>query len=149
LVLFVFVKQSLTSQSICCRLFVKVNNDRYGRRGTTARILMRVANSADVLVKRPKSTNKKPPGFSTKKVLGPGSDYYGAEPEKKRRRMDLDRNNNNNNMGVFDPNSGAEHPGLSRGLKSGREGFSVDDLRVERARKIELESGAESHSEQS
>lgn len=125
---------------------LKINNDRYGRRGTTARILMRVANSADILVERPKSTSKPPPGFSTRKVLGPGSDY-AAEPEKKRRRMDSDRKNVN--MSVFDPNSGAEHPGLSRGLKSGREGFSVDDLQVERARKIECDSVAENHREQS
>lgn len=109
---------------------------------------MRVANSADVLVERPKSTSKPPPGFSTRKVLGPGSDY-ATEPEKKRRRMDSDRSNNDDDISMFDPNSGAEHPGLRRGLKSGREGFSLDDLQVERARKIECESVTESHSEQS
>lgn len=44
----------------------KRQDDRYGRRGTRSRILMRVANSLDVLEERPTSWPKPPPGFSTK-----------------------------------------------------------------------------------
>jgi hypothetical protein len=55
----------------------------------------------------------------------------------------------NEDMAMFDPNSGAEHPALSRGLRSGREGFSLDDLQVERAKKIEIEAVSESQNEQS
>jgi hypothetical protein len=58
--------------------------------------------------------------------------------------MDAD---NKEDMAIFDPNSGAEHPSLSRGLKSGREGFSVVDLQAERAKRIESETVPESHSE--
>jgi hypothetical protein len=51
-------------------------------------------------------------------------------------------------MAMFALKSGAEHPALSRGLRSGREGFSVDDLQVERAKKIDSEAVPESRSEQ-
>lgn len=44
----------------------KRQDDRYGRRGTRSRILMRVANSIDVLEERPTAWPKPPPGFSTK-----------------------------------------------------------------------------------
>jgi hypothetical protein len=53
----------------------KRQDDRYGRRGTRSRILMRMANSLDVLDERPTSWPKAPPGFSTRHVLGPGSDF--------------------------------------------------------------------------
>jgi len=70
-------------------------DDRYGRRGTRSRILMRVANSKDVLDERPTSWPRPPPGFTTKHVLGPGSDFKtnsrkrsggGYERGSKRRR---------------------------------------------------------------
>jgi hypothetical protein len=54
---------------------VQIKNDRFGRRGTTARVLMRPATSLDILVERPSSWPAPPPGFSTKHILGPGSDY--------------------------------------------------------------------------
>lgn len=53
----------------------KVANDRFGRRGTRSRVLMRVASSFDVLVERPTEWPRPPPGFSTKRILGPGDDF--------------------------------------------------------------------------
>jgi len=53
----------------------KVSNDKFGRRGTKARFLLRVATSDDMLVERPTERPRPPPGFTTKRVLGPGSDY--------------------------------------------------------------------------
>jgi len=101
-----------------CNL-LQIKNDRFGRRGTSARIIMRAATSADILIERPNTWPKPPPGFSTKRILGPGSDYqqiddYDDEPEdnyqnnnndsgprKKRRRRNSDGPNNNrsNNNG--------------------------------------------------
>jgi hypothetical protein len=51
----------------------KVADDKFGKKGTTARLLMRFATSKDVLQQRP-SWTKPPAGFSTKKILGPESD---------------------------------------------------------------------------
>jgi hypothetical protein len=64
----------------------------------------------------------------------------------KRRRMDSGRNED---VAMFDLISGAEHPALSRGLRAGREGFSLDDLQMERAKKIGSDTVPESQSEQS
>ena len=36
---------------------------------------MRVASSFDVLVERPTEWPRPPPGFSTKRILGPGDDF--------------------------------------------------------------------------
>jgi len=60
----------------CLTPIRKVKDDRFGRRGTTARFLVRAASSLDILVKRPSSWPKPPPGFTTKRILGPGSDHY-------------------------------------------------------------------------
>eukprot|EP00566_Odontella_aurita_P036601 CAMPEP_0113600338 /NCGR_PEP_ID=MMETSP0015_2-20120614/42653_1 /TAXON_ID=2838 /ORGANISM="Odontella" /LENGTH=745 /DNA_ID=CAMNT_0000508587 /DNA_START=424 /DNA_END=2661 /DNA_ORIENTATION=+ /assembly_acc=CAM_ASM_000160 len=68
----------------------KVANDRFGRRGTRARALMRVATSEDVLVERPTEWPRPPPGFTTKRVLGPGSDFDTRW--RQRRRGDGGRN---------------------------------------------------------
>lgn len=90
----------------------KIKNDRFGRRGTTARILIRPATSLDILVERPSSWPDPPPGFSTKRILGPGSDYnmsavddtedyqddnYGRKRKRRRRNSDRERPFNNNN----------------------------------------------------
>ena len=78
----------------------KVKNDRFGRRGTKARILMRPATSLDILVERPSTWPNPPPGFSTKRILGPGSDYDTSAVDddddnngrrRKRRRRSSDR----------------------------------------------------------
>lgn len=119
----------------CQQPIRKKSNDRYGRRGTTSRLLMRLANSEDVLVERPKVRPKPPPGFSTKRVLGPGSEYRTEPRQAKRRRVEREPE--------WDPSSGAEHPALSRGLMSGREGgFSVEELQRERAEKAANEAAA-------
>jgi hypothetical protein len=53
----------------------KIHSDRFGRRGTRARCLLRIANSLDVLEERPTSWPTPPPGFTTNRVLGPGMDF--------------------------------------------------------------------------
>jgi len=90
----------------------KIKNDRFGRRGTSARILMRPATSLDILVERPSSWPDPPPGFSTKRILGPGSDYItsavvdeeeyqddnnGRQNKRRRRNSDRERQSNTNN----------------------------------------------------
>ena len=101
-------------------LLAKVSNDRYGRRGTTARVLLRTATTLDVLNERPSSWPQPPSWFSTKRVLGPG--------RKKRRRNDAVQ------KAAVDPSG--EHPLLSSALSSGRSGgYSVEELEAERAQK--------------
>lgn len=53
----------------------KVKSDRFGKRGTRSRCIVRVATSLDALDERPTTWPKPPPGFTTKRVLGPGSDF--------------------------------------------------------------------------
>ena len=53
----------------------KFSSDRRGRKGTTARYLLRMATSEDVLVERPNFWPKPPGGFSSDRVLGPKSDF--------------------------------------------------------------------------
>jgi hypothetical protein len=59
----------------------KIQSDRFGKRGTRARCLFRIANSLDVLEERPTSWPKPPPGFTTSRVLGPGMDFKVWERE--------------------------------------------------------------------
>lgn len=118
------------------RLLRKVANDRYGRRGTTARLLLRPATSLDILNQRPSSWPKPPPGFTTKRVLGPGSDYRSDQKtgrNDKRRRSEKESPASR----PWNPASGEEHPLLSGGLSAGRGGggFSVEELEAERAKK--------------
>mmetsp|Transcript_15906 Transcript_15906/g.20926 ORF Transcript_15906/g.20926 Transcript_15906/m.20926 type:complete len:155 (+) Transcript_15906:2-466(+) len=128
----------------CKQPIRKVHNDRYGRRGTTARILLRVATNADILTDRPTSWPKPPPGFTTKRVLGPGSDF-DSQPRRKKRRKNHRRDDNRgaNNKGddgnptAYDFASGSGLPAMDRGLSSGRDGFSVEELEAERAAKLE------------
>jgi hypothetical protein len=105
----------------CQKPIRKVTKDRYGRVGTRARFLMRVANSSDVLVEKPKSFPKPPPGFSTKRVLGPGDDF-GRQNKRQRREEEVDTQDE-------------EHPALMRGLRAGRDGYSVEDMHAERSEK--------------
>ena len=100
------------------QLVRKVANDRYGRRGTTARLLLRSATSQDVLEQRPSTWPKPPPGFSTKRVLGPGSDFPQKQGPEKRQKS-------------------AEEM-MNRGLSARRRGaggFSMEELEAERAAK--------------
>jgi len=76
--------------TFCVSPIYKLVNDRFGRRGTRARALMRVANTADVLDKRPEEKPQPPPGFTTQRVLGPGSDFdtsWRQQPKNKRQRQ--------------------------------------------------------------
>eukprot|EP00531_Pseudo-nitzschia_arenysensis_P006545 CAMPEP_0116127880 /NCGR_PEP_ID=MMETSP0329-20121206/7067_1 /TAXON_ID=697910 /ORGANISM="Pseudo-nitzschia arenysensis, Strain B593" /LENGTH=816 /DNA_ID=CAMNT_0003621991 /DNA_START=22 /DNA_END=2472 /DNA_ORIENTATION=- len=60
----------------------KIANDRHGRKGTTARYLLRVATTEDVLIERPSSWPEPPGGFAPDRVLGPKSDFAGANKKK-------------------------------------------------------------------
>ena len=117
----------------------KIANDRFGRRGTTARVLLRTATLLDVLNER-SSWPKPPPGFSTKHIPGPGSDIpqrkqKQQQPEKKRTRED-------NNEGDDDGprNEKGEPSLLDRGLKATRAGFSTEELEAGRAKKRAITS---------
>lgn len=106
----------------------KISNDQYGRRGTSARIMLRLATSLDVLIERPKSWPKPPAGFTTKRVLGPESDKPHLRPKR-------GRSNERKYASSGTAVSSEDHPLLSQGLKARRMGFSVEDLESERARK--------------
>lgn len=112
--------------SFCLHPMRKVTNDRYGRRGTTARIMMRVAASTDVLLQKPSRTPAPPPGFTTKRVLGPGSDF--EEHRRKRRRKEY-RDEEREEVNAYPE---GDHPLMSKGLRSGRDGYSVEDMQAER-----------------
>lgn len=112
----------------CVQPMRKVANDRYGRRGTTARILMRVATSDDVLLEKPTSNPAPPPGFSAKRILGPGSDFDEGHRQKRRKRER--RNEEREEVNTYPE---GDHPLLSQSLRSGRDGYSMEDLETERA----------------
>jgi hypothetical protein len=123
-----------------------VSNDRYGVRGTRARVLMRLATSLDVLDDRPTEWPKPPPGFTTKRKLMPWYDFSdnrrrrssGGRDAKRRRSGGRDRrrsrsrgyddsddrydNRYDDDGGDIseDNYEGGEHPMLSEGLRSGR-----------------------------
>lgn len=140
----------------------QIKNDRFGRRGTTARILMRPANSLDILVERPSTWPDPPPGFSTKRILRPGSDYdttavddeddnHGRRNKRRRRNSDRERPSNSNSNNSERSSNGAtgkrrqrtDDPTamdpasdrLNQGLSSGRAGFSVEEMEALRAAK--------------
>ena len=145
--------------------FAKIKNDRFGRRGTKARILMRPATSLDILVERPSTWPNPPPGFSTKRILGPGSDYdtsavddeddefRGRRRKRRRRNSDQDRpfnaNNNDGEQGkrgrngatgkrrqrADESNAASASDRLNQGLSSGRAGFTVEEMEALRAAK--------------
>ena len=125
------------------KMLRKISNDRYGRRGTTARLLFRLATSIDVLHDRPSTWPKPPPGFTTKRVLGPGSDYSrrGRDQGQPKRRRGSDNDRDGGNRKPWNPMSGEEPPLLSGGLKSGRPGFSLEEMEAERAKKRAKTSG--------
>jgi hypothetical protein len=68
----------------------KIQSDRYGKRGTRSRCLFRIATSLDALAERPTSWPKPPPGFTTKRVLGPGDDHktWSDQDHRRKRRRD-------------------------------------------------------------
>ena len=133
-------------------------NDRHGRRGTIARVLMRLSLSSDILEERNSSWPEPPGGFSPKHVLGPDSDYPKRKNKNKRKRgrgsadsggdsndgnyQSNNEKNRNKKHGSDKRKRGSDGGGdanpeskLSRGLSSGRAGFSVEEMEAERARK--------------
>jgi len=78
----------------------KTSNDRFGRKGTTARYLLRLATTDDVLIDRPSSWPEPPGGFHADRVLGPNSDYAAAKkrttkPKKKKNHQQVQQNQQN------------------------------------------------------
>jgi Nuclear cap-binding protein subunit 3/RNA binding domain len=126
----------------------KVSNDRYGRKGTTARILVRMATTEDILVDRPNTWPAPPGGFSTTKVLGPDSDYPAKKHKTKGNRPQNDKigrttgnkKRQRKTAGKSQDEETAESL-LGRGLSSGRAGFSVEDMERERAEKKQKVDG--------
>eukprot|EP00816_Leptocylindrus_hargravesii_P009449 CAMPEP_0196822454 /NCGR_PEP_ID=MMETSP1362-20130617/83559_1 /TAXON_ID=163516 /ORGANISM="Leptocylindrus danicus, Strain CCMP1856" /LENGTH=692 /DNA_ID=CAMNT_0042202017 /DNA_START=18 /DNA_END=2096 /DNA_ORIENTATION=+ len=78
---------------LCITSVRKVSNDEFGRRGTRSRYLVREATTNDVLESRPTSWPKPPPGFTTRRVLGPNSDF--PKRRKKKGRQNIHSRNNN------------------------------------------------------
>jgi hypothetical protein len=130
---------------------VQIKNDRFGREGTTARVLMRPATSLDILVERPSSWPEPPPGFSTKRILGPGSDYNTVNEDdvdddgnnhsdgrrKKRRRRSPERATGKRRQRAEDdtPSQPSAADRLNQGLSSGRAGFTMEEMEAMRAAK--------------
>lgn len=126
----------------------KMVNDRHGRRGTTARILMRPATSQDILQDRPTSWPAPPGGFSSTMVLGPHSDYA---PRKKQQQQQLQqpreskskkrnsRREKSEGRDRHELHHRMDHESaeslMNRGLSSGRDGFSIEEMEKERAKK--------------
>ena len=102
-------------------LIRKIANDRFGRQGTTARVLMRTATSLDFLQERPSSWMKVP-GFSTKRVLGPTA----------------------MSTGIANNNHKEDHSSRDKKLSSG--GAVVDNGRKNKKRKSKKRGRAESPS---
>lgn len=121
----------------------KVANDRHGRRGTTARILMRAATSKDTLEERPNSWPAPPGGFSSTDILGPDSDHAskkqkeqhergGKSSKSKRQREDIEAKDRHKRQ----PKELEDAESLmNRGLSSGRGGFTVEEMEMERTKK--------------
>ena len=103
---------------------------------------MRLATSNDVLDDRPTEWPKPPPGFTTKRRLMPWYDFSGNR-RRGRGRRDTKRRRSNERDGKrqlkweppkrdSDGNIDGDHPMLSKGLSSGRDGFSMQELEAER-----------------
>jgi hypothetical protein len=114
----------------------KVANDRYGKKGTTARVLMRVALSTDILDERPNSWPAPPGGFSSTRVLGPDSDFpKGRGHNNKKRQRKPPKANEQRDASGMQEERGDPPSLLTRGLSAARGGFSVAEMEQERAKK--------------
>jgi hypothetical protein len=56
----------------------KLHNDKYGKNGTEARLLVRYATTYDTKLQIHPKTGPKPPGFNTISILKPGCDMYNT-----------------------------------------------------------------------
>ena len=90
---------------------------------------MRQATTMDVLAERPTS-QPPPPGFSTRRVLGPGSEFESG-PKRKRQRPD--GNEAREGLETDETGESSSEPALlSRALRSGRSGFTIEQMEAER-----------------
>lgn len=113
-------------------MLLKISDDRHGRRGTSARILLRGATSRDILREKPPESPRPPPGFSRNRVLGPGSDFAPRGNGNSKRS----RGESQQEETTGTPLAPGEEPSLLSGsLKAERSGFSVEDMEAERATK--------------
>jgi len=86
---------------ICSYPIRKISNDRFGRAGTRSRYLVRIATTYDSLDKRPKGKSlKPPPGFTTSRVLGPGSDNVRVRGRGNARYQQSSKGHYDNNNNV-------------------------------------------------
>jgi hypothetical protein len=114
----------------------KISNDKYGRKGTCARILMRVATSMDILVERPNQWPKPPPGFSTKRVLGPQADLpKRKEKNRQREKRKRSKHNGSEHAAPPPPPPMTAEDRINAGLRSSRDGFTLEQIEAERASK--------------
>lgn len=107
----------------CKKKLRKVLNDRFGRRGTTSRLLMRVATTQDSLEEKPERFAKPPPGFTTQRVLGPGSDFPKKRNKKtvrKEERNTSKRNSKRRRKNDEKMDGEALEDKLSKGLSAKR-----------------------------
>lgn len=95
---------------------------------------MRLAVSTDILQDRPNSWPAPPGGFSSTKVLGPDSDFKKTKKPKNKKKHPRDKQNPSNET-MVSPGQDGEHPLLGRGLSAGRQGFSLQEMEQERAKK--------------
>ena len=99
---------------------------------------MRIATSNDVLDDRPTEWPKPPPGFTTKRRLMPWYDFSGnrkgrgVKRDTKRRRQDGRKLKWEPPAHITEGAVDGEHPLLSKGLRSGRDGFSMEEIEAER-----------------
>lgn len=101
---------------------------------------MRIATSFDVLVERPTEWPRPPPGFTTRRVLGPGSDFdtghrrTGRKAKRRRRSGGRGgrRRSDEGDGGMAYDDEVAVDTRLGQGLQAGRSGFSVEEIEAER-----------------
>jgi len=100
---------------ICNNPVWKVQNDRFGRKGTRSRFLCRFGTSYDVLTYRPEDSDKPriPRGFATDRVLGK---FTGT------RRDPNNRNNNNKRRRRDDGNNDGGRDDRREGGRDDRRG---------------------------
>ncbi|GMH58771.1 hypothetical protein TrST_g5231 [Triparma strigata] len=133
----------------CKSAIFKVKDDRFGRRGTRSRFLMRYATSSDVLHDKDDVLKLKlPKNFSRDRVIGGrggGGGRDGGSNKRQRREGGGGgggggggrRSNHYEREDNFDysyvPPAREEPQGLTQPLKAARGGFSLDEIMRERA----------------
>ena len=101
-------------------------------------MLLRKITALDILDEKPSEEPASPPGFTTKKKLGPHSDIEPGQTKskkKRRKRMNeepesMDKSNEIPGNNTIDPHK--YYPGLERGLKSVRGVLLVEEIQRDR-----------------